>query len=131
MSPGSLVVLAIIVVYLALCLWMGYIAYKKGSDTTQDYFIAAGTMPPFIMMATFVATQFSSYTFLGGAGYFFTSNIIPGMSELIIIVMSPLSLIFAIRIYKAAYYHKMTTVADLISARFNSRASIVFSAIVL
>ena len=131
MSPGSLVVLAIIIVYLALCLWMGYIAYKKGADTTQDYFIAAGTMPPFIMMATFVATQFSSYTFLGGAGYFFSDNIMPGMSELIIIVMSPLSLIFAIRIYKAAYYHKMTTVADLISARFNSRASVVFSAIVL
>ncbi len=131
MSAGTLVVSAIIVIYLAVCLWLGYIAYKRGSNSTQDYFIAAGTMPPFIMMATFVATQFSSYTFLGGAGYFFSDNIMPGMSELIIIVMSPLSLIFAVRIYKASYYHKMTTVADLISARFNSRAAVVFSAIVL
>ena len=132
MSQSTIVVIGIIIIYLGICLWLGYMAYKKGKGgDSQDYFIAAGTMPPLIMLGTFVATQFSAYTFLGGAGYFFSDNIMPGMSELIIIVMSPLSLLFVLRIYKASYYYKMTTVADLISARFSSRVATIFSAIIL
>ena len=131
MTPATIIVFVIVTVYLALCLFLGYLAYRKGVASTSDFFIAAGTISPIIIMATFVATEFSSYAFLGGSGLFFTNNIMPGLFELTVVVMSPISLIIALRIYKLSYYHNMVTPADFISSRFDSRLSVIFSMIVL
>lgn len=131
MSTSTIVVLGIITVYLLVCIALGYLAYRRRVVSTRDFFTAAGTISPLILMATYVATQFSSYTFLGGAGWFFDANVAPGVFELGAIVVSPWAIIIGLRIYKIVVVHKMVTPADFLSARFGSRMMRIVAAVVV
>ncbi|MGF1486055.1 MAG: sodium:solute symporter family protein [Prochloraceae cyanobacterium] len=57
--------------YLLITLGVGLISYRKQKNTPDDYFLAARNMSPIVLFFTLMATNFSSFTFLGfsGAGY--------------------------------------------------------------
>jgi len=57
--------------YLIVLLGVGILARKRARGTTEDYFVASRTLPPFVLFLTMAATNFSAFTVFGfsGAGW--------------------------------------------------------------
>ena len=82
--------------YLLITVAIGFIGYKKGGDTPEDYFLAGRKAGPLILFFTFVATNFSAFFFLGfsGEGYRIGYSYYPLMA---------FGTIFAAQIYPLQY----------------------------
>ena len=70
-TPANMEVYLTIGAYLLITLAIGFIGYKKGNNTPEDYFLAGRNTGPLVLFFTFVATNFSAFFFLGfsGEGY--------------------------------------------------------------
>ena len=57
--------------YLAVLLGIGFWARRRARRTTEDYFVASRTLPPWVLFLTMAATNFSAFTVFGfsGAGW--------------------------------------------------------------
>ncbi len=57
--------------YFAVLLGIGFLARRKARQTTDDYFVASRTLPPYVLFFTMAATNFSAFTVFGcsGAGW--------------------------------------------------------------
>jgi len=57
--------------YLAVLLGIGFVARRRARKTTDDYFVASRTLPPWVLFLTMAATNFSAFTVFGvsGAGW--------------------------------------------------------------
>jgi|TARA_B100001964_G_C14204724_1_gene587522 SSS family solute:Na+ symporter len=67
MSP-TLIVLAVLTLYLAGSLWVGWRSWRQGAATLDDYFVASRRISPLVLFCTLAATNFSAFFFLGFAG---------------------------------------------------------------
>jgi len=63
-----MIFLALIIIYFAILLSLGYFAHRLTKKTPQDYFLANRSFGPMVLFFTLIATNFSAFTFLGFAG---------------------------------------------------------------
>ncbi len=61
----------IIGAYLFLTLLVGWLGYRKGESTPEDFFLAGRGIGAIVLLFTFIASNFSAFYFMGfaGAGY--------------------------------------------------------------
>jgi solute:Na+ symporter, SSS family len=72
-AAGSVIGL---VVFLAIILAIGFIAYKKNiKSDVADYFLASRKLGVVALVGTLFATWFSTFAFLGGPGLFYATGI--------------------------------------------------------
>ena len=121
-SRISVAILAIIFGYIFVCVFIGWLAHRRSGRGVRDFYVASGTLGPFIMAGTVAATGYSAYAVLGGPGWFYSAGLAPAFFEMAYVSGSTIGIIFVgSRIYKAGVYHKFITPADLIAKRFNDR----------
>ena len=60
--------LVIMILYLCLMLFLGYVAGRKTTDNSDDYMAAEGRMPFWLVTATILATFICGATIMGGGG---------------------------------------------------------------
>lgn len=121
-SGTSTAILVIIFGYIAVCIFIGWFAYRRRGAGIRDFYVASGSIGPVIMAGTIAATGYSAYAILGGPGWAYTGGIGPPMSELPYMFGNVLvCLIVGSRIYKAAVYHKFVTPADFFAKRFGEK----------
>lgn len=65
----STVALAMMGLYLAATLGIGWLGYRRTQTTPMDYFLAGGTLGRVVFPLTMFATLMSAFIFLGSAGF--------------------------------------------------------------
>ncbi len=66
------IIAGIILTYIFFSIWIGFRASKVGVDSSEDYFLAGRTVSWVHLSLTIFATWFSTFTFLGYPGFFYT-----------------------------------------------------------
>ncbi len=67
MSVTAAIIL-VTAVYSAVCLWIGYLGWRRTRLTPVDYFLAGRSLGTFVLALTFIATYASLWTFYGAVG---------------------------------------------------------------
>lgn len=67
--------LAIIIVYLAIVLVIGLFSHRFFRGTSEDFFVAARTVGPFILLISLFGAHMTAFTLLGSAGEAYTEGI--------------------------------------------------------
>ena len=62
-------ILAVIVAYLILVLFVGMLAHRLFRGTGEDYFLASRTIGPFVLLMTLFGTNMTAFTMLGASGH--------------------------------------------------------------
>jgi len=69
-------ILAVIVAYLILVLFVGMLAHRLFRGTGEDYFLASRTIGPFVLLMTLFGTNMTAFTMLGASGQAYREGII-------------------------------------------------------
>src|SRR4051794_20490082 len=59
---------AVIFVYLAVVLYIGIFAFRKGKETGEDFFLASRSIGPIIFFLSLFATNMTSFAIIGSSG---------------------------------------------------------------
>ncbi len=63
-----LVPTAVIFVYLAVVLYIGIFAFRKGKETGEDFFLASRSIGPIVFFLSLFATNMTSFAIIGSSG---------------------------------------------------------------
>ncbi|HWF17785.1 MAG TPA: sodium:solute symporter family protein [Verrucomicrobiae bacterium] len=58
----------VIFLYLAVIATIGFVAFKKGRDNTEDFFLASRTIGPMVFFLSLFATNMTAFAILGSSG---------------------------------------------------------------
>lgn len=111
----------IISLYLLATLWVGILSYKKQENTAEDYFLANRKLGNIVLFFTLIATNFSSFFFLGfaGEGYRIGISYYPMMA--FGTGFAALSFYYiGYQVWKLGKQYHFITPAELIYFRFNN-----------
>ena len=117
-------VLAIICLYLALVLLVGFLGHRLFRGTGEDYFLASRTIGPFVLLMTLFGTNMTAFTMLGASGEAYRTGIdvflLMGSSSALVI---PFVFYFVgTRLWWLGKRHGFLTQAQFLRARYQSDA---------
>lgn len=115
-------VLAIVGLYLAATLTIGWYGYVRTGATPSEYFLAGGTLGRVVFPLTMFATLMSAFIFLGSAGWGYRHGL--GWVALIgveAVAGIPLALI-GLRVWRVGRERGFLTPTELIGAAYDSDA---------
>jgi SSS family solute:Na+ symporter len=119
---GSTTVIAVVVAYLAACLWLGMRAGKGASDSAAGYVAGDRAMGPVLMYFITGATIFSAFTFLGMPGWAYSR----GAASFYILAYGILGFVpfffLGPRAARLGREHGFVTQAELVAHQCGSRA---------
>jgi len=79
----------IILIFLSLSVFLGIVARKNSKDSAEDYFLAGRDVKWFHLGLTIFATWFSTFTFLGYPGFYYTRGISWYVTAVIYLLSAP------------------------------------------
>ena len=117
-------VLAIICLYLALVLLVGFLVHRLFRGTGEDYFLASRTIGSFVLLMTLFGTNMTAFTMLGASGEAYRTGIdvflLMGSSSALVI---PFVFYFiGTRLWWLGKRHGFLTQAQFLRARYQSGA---------
>ena len=117
-------VLAIICLYLALVLLVGFLGHRLFRGTGEDYFLASRTIGSFVLLMTLFGTNMTAFTMLGASGEAYRTGIdvflLMGSSSAAVI---PFVFYFVgTRLWWLGKRHGFLTQAQFLRARYESDA---------
>ncbi len=117
-------VLAIICLYLALVLLVGFLGHRLFRGTGEDYFLASRTIGSFVLLMTLFGTNMTAFTMLGASGEAYRTGIdvflLMGSSSALVI---PFVFYFVgTRLWWLGKRHGFLTQAQFLRARYQSDA---------
>jgi SSS family solute:Na+ symporter len=59
---------AVVFVYLAIVLYIGVFAFRKGKDTQEDFFLASRSIGPIVFLLSLFGTNMTAFAILGSSG---------------------------------------------------------------
>lgn len=105
--------------YFLLLAFLAWWVNQRKAGNSNDYFLAANTMPAWLVAISVLATSQSAATFLGGPDMGFRGN----LSYLATNIGAILAAFFVIKWLIPRYYQlKVTTVYELLTLRFSASA---------
>lgn len=105
--------------YFALLALVGYLVNRQRAGNSQDYFLAANSMPVWVVAVSVLATSQSAATFLGGPDMGFRGN----LSYLATNIGAIIAALVVMKMLLPRYYQlKVTTVYELLEQRFGASA---------
>lgn len=85
----------VIVVYLAIIAYIGSVAFRRGKDNTEDFFLAGRSIGPMVFFLSLFATNMTAFAILGSSGAAYKQGIgIFGMMASSSGLVIPLSIFF-------------------------------------
>ena len=117
-------VLAIICLYLAVVLLVGFLGHRLFRGTGEDYFLASRTIGSFVLLMTLFGTNMTAFTMLGASGEAYRTGIdvflLMGSSSAAVI---PFVFYFVgTRLWWLGKRHGFLTQAQFLRARYQSDA---------
>lgn len=117
-------VLAIVCLYLALVLLVGFLGHRLFRGTGEDYFLASRSIGSFILLMTLFGTNMTAFTILGASGEAYRTGIdvflLMGSSSAVVI---PFVFYFVgTRLWWLGKRHGFLTQAEFLRARYQSNA---------
>jgi SSS family solute:Na+ symporter len=58
----------VVIIYLAITLYIGSIAFRKSKNNTEDFFLASRTIGPMVFFLSLFATNMTAFAILGSSG---------------------------------------------------------------
>lgn len=105
--------------YFAILALVGWSVNRRKAGSSNDYFLAANSMPVWVVAVSVLATSQSAATFLGGPDMGFRGN----LSYLATNIGALIATFIVIRFLLPRYYQlKVTTVYELLEQRFGATA---------
>ncbi len=118
----------IVLIYLALIIYVGYVAWRR-TKTADDYMVAGRSTHPFIMALSYGATFISTAAIVGFGGVAGVYGLgllwLPFMNIIVGIFIA--FVFFGKRTRKIGHNLKALTFPEFLSRRFNSRFIQYFS----
>lgn len=109
----------IFTVYFIILSATGWLVSRRKASSSNDYFLAAHTMPVWLVAISVLATSQSAATFLGGPEMGFAGN----FSYLATHIGALIAALFVIRLLLPRYYqYQVVTVYQLLQLRFGASA---------
>lgn len=110
-----------ITLYLLLMFYIGYLAFKTNkADDPEDWFVMGRSANVFMLVGTMFATWFSTFAFLGGPSFFYSTGVnwllfgfFNSMGPVLVMIIGP-------RIWALGKKFHFITPADLLAAYYNS-----------
>jgi SSS family solute:Na+ symporter/sodium/pantothenate symporter len=119
-GPGAF---AFVGLYLAVMLWLGYVARRaRASESLDDFYLAGKGLGTFVLFLTLYATQYSGNALLGYPGEAYRLGFAWIMSVGFMMAIIAVYLIFAPRLHQLAKQFNYITPGDWIDHRFGSPA---------
>ncbi|MDP5188409.1 sodium:solute symporter [Rheinheimera baltica] len=105
--------------YFAVLALLGWWVNRRKAGSSNDYFLAANSMPVWVVAVSVLATSQSAATFLGGPDMGFRGN----LSYIATNIGALIATFIVIRFLLPRYYQlKVTTVYELLEQRFGASA---------
>jgi SSS family solute:Na+ symporter len=83
----------IVFVYLAIVLYIGIFAFRRGRPTSEDYFLAGRSLSPYVFLLTLFGTNMTAFAILGSSGLAYQRGIgVYGLMASASALVIPLSL---------------------------------------
>src|SRR2546423_2918105 len=60
--------ITVIFIYLAVVLYIGIFAFRKGKETGEDFFLASRSIGPIVFFLSLFATNMTSFAIIGSSG---------------------------------------------------------------
>jgi SSS family solute:Na+ symporter/sodium/pantothenate symporter len=126
MSVATIVILVLMIAYAVIVLGIGQYAYRQTGSGRRDYYVAAGTLSPFVIFFTYLATYISTYGFVGLSAVFYSWGIEWAWFEAMYYptLIIPLTILIGLRLYKLGKMHNYVTNADLVAHRLGSEGPV-------
>ncbi|WP_298917903.1 sodium:solute symporter [uncultured Algimonas sp.] len=106
----------VIVAYAALLFGMGWMFSRRKAENSRDYFLGKTAMPYWVVAISVLATSQSAATFLGGPDQGYRND----FTYLSTNIGTLIAALIVARIFIPKFYeHRVTTVYELLSIRFN------------
>src|SRR5205085_7646298 len=58
----------VVLIYLAIVAYIGSVAFRRGKENTEDYFLASRTIGPLVFFLSLFATNMTAFAILGSSG---------------------------------------------------------------
>jgi solute:Na+ symporter, SSS family len=65
----------VIFVYLAIIAFIGCIAFRRGKENTEDFFLASRSIGPMVFFLSLFATNMTAFAILGSSGMSYRQGI--------------------------------------------------------
>jgi len=65
----------VVIVYLAITLYIGSIAFRRSKNNTEDFFLASRTIGPMVFFMSLFATNMTAFSILGSSGLAYRQGI--------------------------------------------------------
>ena len=119
MSPRVLVTVYFFA-YLAITIFLGWLGrrHMRGA-TLQEYYTAGKSLGPWLSLASYAATNFSAFTFLGSVGMYYSQGL--GYASLALGEMFFLGILFptvGYKIWKFSRHPEVVTLTDIVARRY-------------
>ena len=127
----SLVILAFVVAYLAMCVGVGLWALRR-TTTTRDFFMAGRDLGILVTGLAVFSSQMSGFGFVGGPGLVYRM----GLSSSWMTVVGPLALscsfyLLATRLRMVAELRDTISLPDAVAARYRSERARLLTAVAI
>src|ERR1041385_563498 len=58
----------VVFIYLAIVAYIGFVAFRRGKENTEDFFLASRTIGPMVFFLSLFATNMTAFAILGSSG---------------------------------------------------------------
>ncbi|MEE2754007.1 MAG: sodium:solute symporter family protein, partial [Candidatus Latescibacterota bacterium] len=112
--------LTVLALYLLMLVAFGFIGYRRGQDTEDDYYLASRGQGWIVSSLTIMATFFSSFALLGAPGMIYRDGVVFALFSLNVPVAGVGIYIIGSRIRKLGQERGYVTPTDMIADHYDS-----------
>lgn len=112
--------LTVLALYLLMLVAFGFIGYRRGQDTEDDYYLAGRGQGWIVSSLTIMATFFSSFALLGAPGMVYRDGVVFALFSLNVPVAGAGIYIIGSRIRKLGQERGYVTPTDMIADHYDS-----------
>jgi SSS family solute:Na+ symporter len=110
--------------YLLLLLWLGWLGYRRGTDSEEDYYLAGRGQGWIVSSLTIMATFFSSFALLGAPGIVYKDGVIFALFALNVPVGAVAVFVLGNRIRRIGSRRGYVTPGDMVSDYYDGSSAL-------
>ncbi len=116
--------IVVFLLYMLVCVYIGYWAMRRAQVGLYDYFVASGTIGSVVIFFTALGTLYSAFSFLGGPGFIYGLGITGLVFYVGLLLDVPLIVFLGRRMWALSARYQYVTPGDLIADRFEGSNAI-------
>ncbi len=123
-TPFATIGLCVLGAYLLLLMWLGWLGYRRGTDSEEDYYLAGRGQGWIVSSLTIMATFFSSFALLGAPGIVYKDGVIFALFALNVPVGAVAVFVLGNRIRRIGLRRGHVTPGDMVSDYYDDSSAL-------